>query len=106
MAIVTKFDNFVDDMLQELEEQTMEEDINLPEEELKSRALKRAELISTANYTAPLMALPHPPKAVIYLSESPLLALKTYVFHNLTETWVPTNSSPCNRRKWPIARID
>jgi hypothetical protein len=69
LAIVTKFDTFVQDVLQELEEKA-DEGNDLTEEEFLKQALQQATDKFDAHYRVPLMSLPHPPKAVLALSES------------------------------------
>jgi hypothetical protein len=69
LAIVTKFDDFVRNILQDLEENAEGEE-EISEEELEENALRTAESIADTHYTKPLMNLPYPPREVVYLSES------------------------------------
>jgi hypothetical protein len=70
IAIVTKFDIFVQDELQKLEESAEEEGIDIDDDASEKLASQKATDIFQRHYMAPLMALPHPPRAVLPLSES------------------------------------
>jgi hypothetical protein len=73
LAIVTKFDNFVDDIRQELEEKMEEDGLDVTEDELVETSQRKATEILNLHYIRPLMDLPHPPKAVVSLSYSGLI---------------------------------
>jgi hypothetical protein len=76
LAIVTKFDNFVQDVLQDLEGKAEEEEAAVEQDELEETAQREADAMLTKHYTMPLLALPHPPQAVVSLSQSkPILFL-------------------------------
>jgi hypothetical protein len=70
LAIVTKFDTFVQDVLQKLEEKADEEGNDITEEEFVKQATQEAKDRFDMHYRIPLMSLPYPPKAVLALSES------------------------------------
>lgn len=69
IAIVTKFDNFLEDILQDLEESA---DDGILEAQLNTMAQEKARSILQEHFIQPLMALPNPPKAIVHLSESKL----------------------------------
>ncbi|EKM49678.1 uncharacterized protein PHACADRAFT_106055 [Phanerochaete carnosa HHB-10118-sp] len=70
IAVVTKFDVFVQDTLQELEEAAEEEGREVDEDELEARATEIAESRFKEYYSAQLEDLPFPPKAIVILSRS------------------------------------
>ncbi|EKM60411.1 uncharacterized protein PHACADRAFT_109866 [Phanerochaete carnosa HHB-10118-sp] len=67
IAVFTKFEIFVQDVLQELEEATDEEE---QDDELEIQAAKTAESRFNGNHRAQLEALPFPPKAIVTLSRT------------------------------------
>jgi hypothetical protein len=67
---VTKFDNFVQDVLQKYEETAGEQGLDIEGEGLEKMALQEAKSIFDKHYAKPLLALPNPPKAVVFLSAS------------------------------------
>lgn len=69
LAIVTKFDTFVQDILQIIEEAAEEEGKDIDDDELETQAKQEAQNKFDAHYKTPLMGLPYPPKAVLALSE-------------------------------------
>lgn len=69
VAIVTKFDVFVQDMQQEIEAAADEEGEEIDDEELEKQALDMAMAKFEQHYKSPLNMLPFPPKAVVTLSE-------------------------------------
>lgn len=69
LAIITKFDTFVQDVLQRLEEENEEEE-EIDDAELEEKAKQVAKEKFNKHYRDPLLALPHPPKAVLALSET------------------------------------
>jgi hypothetical protein len=70
LAIVTKFDSFVQDVLQELEESADERGVEIDEDALESQAQQDAKDMFDVHYNQALRALPYPPKVVLPLSES------------------------------------
>jgi hypothetical protein len=69
VAIVTKFDVFIQDVLQKMEEVAEEEDSEIDDNEIEERATKEAMARFEQHYKQALESLPHPPKAVVALSE-------------------------------------
>ena len=69
LAIITKFDTFVQDVLQHLEEENEGEE-EIDDAELEEKAKQMAKEKFNKHYRDPLLALPHPPKAVLALLES------------------------------------
>jgi hypothetical protein len=70
LAIATKFDNFVQDILQELEESAEEQGLEISDDDLQRQAVEKAKTLFDAHYRKPLLALRYPPKAVLSLSGS------------------------------------
>lgn len=71
LAIITKFDIFQQDVLQELEEKADEEACSeRDDEDLEGQALEEAKRRFDMHYRIPLMALQYPPMAVLALSDS------------------------------------
>jgi hypothetical protein len=71
LAVVTKFDIFVQDVLQEIEEAAeSDEDSEFDDEQIHKRAVEQAMHRFDRHYREPLNNLPFPPKAVLTLSES------------------------------------
>ena len=69
VAIVTKFDAFLQDMQQKLEEKAEEEDEEVDDDELAKLAVIEAEKRFEQHYKKPLESMKHPPRAVVTLSE-------------------------------------
>ena len=69
VAIVTKFDSFVQDVQQQMEEAAEEEDTEVDDDEIEKRAVGEAMARFERHYKQPLETLPFPPKAVVALSE-------------------------------------
>ncbi|EKM49680.1 uncharacterized protein PHACADRAFT_179078 [Phanerochaete carnosa HHB-10118-sp] len=70
IAVMTKFDTYVQDVLQELEEAAEKEGRGVDEDELETQATQTAESRFKEHYCAPLQALLFPPKAVVALSHT------------------------------------
>lgn len=71
ILIVTKFDTFVQDVLQGLEEEADEMGEEIDEEKLQEKAVQEATAKFDKHYRAPFMAFgEYSPKAVLALSES------------------------------------
>ena len=69
MAIVTKFDIFLQDMHQKLEEKAEKEDEEFDDDELEKLAATEADKRFEQHYKRPLLSMQHPPRAVVTLSE-------------------------------------
>jgi hypothetical protein len=69
VAIVTKFDTFLQDMQQKLEEKAEEEDEEVDDDELEKLAVVEADKRFEQHYKKPLESMQHPPRAVVTLSE-------------------------------------
>ena len=69
VAIVTKFDTFLQDMQQKLEEKAEEEDEEVDDDELEKLAVIEADKRFEQHYKNPLFSMRHPPRAVVTLSE-------------------------------------
>ncbi|EDQ98322.1 uncharacterized protein LACBIDRAFT_336070, partial [Laccaria bicolor S238N-H82] len=69
VAIVTKFDTFLQDMQQKLEEKAEEEDEEVDDDELEKIAGVEADKRFEQHYKKPLLSMQHPPRAVVTLSE-------------------------------------
>ena len=72
MAIVTKFDTFLQDMQQKLEESAEEENEEVDDDELEKLAVIEADKQFEQHYREPLESMKHPPRAVVTLSEGKL----------------------------------
>lgn len=70
LAIITKFDVFVQDVLQELEEAAEAEGNEIDDELFEEKAKQTAKERFDLYYKIPLKELPYPPKTVLALSES------------------------------------
>ena len=68
VAIVTKFDTFLQDVQQKLEEKA-EEDEEVDDDELEKLAIIEADKRFEQHYKKPLEGMQHPPRAVVTLSE-------------------------------------
>ena len=69
VAIATKFDTFLQDMHQKLEEKAEEEDEEVDDDELEKLAVIEADKQFEQHYKKPLLSMQHPPRAVVTLSE-------------------------------------
>ncbi|KIK06264.1 hypothetical protein K443DRAFT_635320 [Laccaria amethystina LaAM-08-1] len=70
VAIVTKFDTFLQDMQQKLEEKAEEEDEDVQDDdELEKLAVIEADKRFEQHYKKPLESMQHPPRAVVTPSE-------------------------------------
>ena len=69
VAIVTKFDTFVQDAQQKIEERAEEEDQEMDDDEVERLATVQATVQFEQHYKKPLVEMKHPPKAVVTLSE-------------------------------------
>ena len=72
VAIVTKFDAFLQDMQQKLEEKAEEEDEEVDDDEIEKLAVVEADKKFEQHYKKPLLSMQHPPRAVVTLSEGEL----------------------------------
>ena len=72
VAIVTKFDTFLQDMQQKLEEKAEEEDEEVDDDEIEKLAVVEADKQFEQHYKKPLLSMQHPPRAVVTLSEGEL----------------------------------
>jgi hypothetical protein len=70
LAIITKFDVFVQDVLQELEEAAEAEGNEIDDELFEEKAKQTAKERFDLYYKIPLKELPYPPKTVLSLSET------------------------------------
>jgi hypothetical protein len=68
VAIVTKFDSFIQDIQQEMEEMAEENGNEIDDDEMEERATREAMIRFERHYKQPLESLPFPPKAVVSLS--------------------------------------
>ena len=73
VAIVTKFDTFLQDMQQKLEEKAEEEGEEVDDDELEKLAVIEAEKRFEQHYKKPLESMKHPPRAVVTLSEGKIV---------------------------------
>ncbi|KIJ96944.1 hypothetical protein K443DRAFT_269853 [Laccaria amethystina LaAM-08-1] len=69
VAIVTKFDTFLQDVQQKLEESAEEEDQEVDDDQVEKLAEIQADVQFERHYKGPLNNMKHPPKAVVALSE-------------------------------------
>jgi hypothetical protein len=69
VVIVTKFDTFLQEMQQKLEEKAEEEDGEVDDDELEKLAVIEADKQFEQPYKKPLESMQHPPRAVVTLSE-------------------------------------
>ena len=69
VAIVTKFDTFLQDVQQKIEERAEEEDEEIDDDEVEKLAITQANVLFEQHYKKPLDDMQHPPKAVVTLSE-------------------------------------
>ena len=72
VAIVTKFDTFLQDMQQKLEEKAEEEVKEVNDDELEKLAVIEADKQFEQHYKKPLLSMQHPPRAIVTLSEGEL----------------------------------
>ncbi|KAE9389436.1 hypothetical protein BT96DRAFT_1003247 [Gymnopus androsaceus JB14] len=70
IVVITKFDAFVRDVLQELEEAADEEGLDMDEDELEKQAVQVAKNRFNECYRPQLQDLPQPPKAIVALSNT------------------------------------
>jgi len=63
VAIVTKFDTFVQDVLQKIEEAAVDEELD--DDTIEKEADGQAKTLYEQHYKQPLQKLPFPPKAVV-----------------------------------------
>ena len=68
VAIVTKFDTFLQDAQQKIEERAEEEDQEIDDDEVERLATVQANVQFEQHYKKPLVDMKHPPKAVVTLS--------------------------------------
>jgi hypothetical protein len=101
LAIVTKFDTFVQDVLQELEEAAEEEGEEVDSLELERKATQLASERFDEHYSKPLMALPYPPRAVLALSDSGYIQEQVHITHHLIFP-----SPQVNTYRYTFGRID
>jgi hypothetical protein len=73
VAIVTKFDTFLQDVQQKLEESAEEEDQEVDDDEVEKLAEIQAVMQFEQHYKGPLNDMKHPPKAIVTLSEGEIL---------------------------------
>ena len=73
VAIVTKFDTFLQDVQQKLEESAEKEDQEVDDDEVEKLAEIQADMQFEQHYKGPLYDMKHPPKAVVALSEGKML---------------------------------
>lgn len=73
VAIVTKFDTFLQDVQQKLEESAEEENQEVDDDEVEKLAEIQADMQFEQHYKGPLYDMKHPPKAVVALSEGKIL---------------------------------
>ena len=73
VAIVTKFDTFLQDVQQKLEESAEEEDQEVDDDEIEKLAEIQADMQFEKHYKAPLNNMKHPPQAVVTISEGEIL---------------------------------
>jgi hypothetical protein len=66
---VTKFDTFLQDVQQKLEESAEEEDQEVDDDQVEKLAEIQADVQFERHYKGPLNNMKHPPKAVVALSE-------------------------------------
>ena len=69
VAVVTKFDTFLQDAQQKIEERAEEEDQEIDDDEVERLATIQANVQFEQHYKKPLVDMKHPPKAVVTLSE-------------------------------------
>ena len=69
MAIVTKFDDFLLDVQQKLEEEAEKKGEEVDVDELKKLAVVEADKRFKQHYEEPLIRMQRPPRAVVTLSE-------------------------------------
>ncbi|KZP06100.1 hypothetical protein FIBSPDRAFT_764923, partial [Athelia psychrophila] len=72
VAIITKFDSFVQDIQQKMEEDADEEGREIDDDELEEEANKEATDKFEKHYKQALQCLPHPPRAVVALADERL----------------------------------
>jgi len=70
---VTKFDTFLQDVQQKLEESAEEEDREVDDDEIEKLAEIQADMQFEKHYKRLLNDMKHPPKAVVTLSEGEIL---------------------------------
>lgn len=73
--MVTKFEIFIQDILQELEEAAEEDGSQVDDEELEAEAEHVAEMRFDTYFRQQLEELPYPPRAVVFLSRSSLVRI-------------------------------
>jgi hypothetical protein len=103
VAIVTKFDAFVQDVQQRMEEAAEEEgkEVDDDENEIEKQAAEEAMVQFEQHYKQPLDSLPFPPRAVVTLSEGNV-PLSRSVWLILTILIPVHKSTPDNSR---LARL-
>ncbi|KZP09573.1 hypothetical protein FIBSPDRAFT_233442 [Athelia psychrophila] len=69
VAIITKFDSFVQDIQQKMEEDADAEGSEVDDDELEKEANKEATDKFEKHYKQALQSLPHPPRAVVVLAD-------------------------------------
>ena len=69
MAIVTKFDKFILEMQQKLEEEAEKKGEEVDVDELEKLAVVEADKRFKQHYETPLLNMQRPPRAVVTLSE-------------------------------------
>ena len=70
---MTKFDTFLQDVQQKLEESAEEEDQEVDDDEIEKLAETQADIQFEKHYKGPLNDMKHPPKAVVTLSKGEIL---------------------------------
>ena len=87
IAIFTKFDDYVEDVVQQLQEEAEDEGRSATMSEIDALAARKAEESFGINYRAQLEKLPHPPEAIVCLSRRTFNVCRI-VFAYLTCTYV------------------
>ncbi|KAE9395946.1 hypothetical protein BT96DRAFT_825471, partial [Gymnopus androsaceus JB14] len=85
VAIITKFDAFVQDIQQKIEEDAEGEGKEVDDNEIEEEAIKEATDKFEKHYQQPLQRLPYPPSAVVALADEQLeKEKKLRKFHDLS----------------------
>ena len=82
VAIMTKFDLFLQDMQKKIEEQAEEENQEIDDAEVEKLAAIQANVLFEQHYKKPLDNMKHPPKAVLTLSEGEIFLASVLVMIN------------------------
>ena len=83
VAIMTKFNTFLQDVQQKIEEHAEEKDEEIDDDQVEKVATTQANVQFEQHYKKPLDDMQHPPKAVVMLSEGKIFLLFAIMPHTV-----------------------